>query len=86
MPIARSKRNAVDSGDDDCQAEKHRTLAPVIMADGNRPLKKTWEMMELKDRKGLLAKFRVSPLSHLSCAPPNVYYSHFEVSRTARNG
>ena len=70
MPIAASKRNAVDSGDDDyCQAKKRRTLAPVAMADGIRPLKKTWEMSELKDRKGLLAKFRVSPLS---CAPPNI--------------
>ena len=71
MPIAGSKRNAVDSGDDDHQAKKRRTIAPVIMADGNRPLKATWEMTELKDRKGLLPKFRVSPLS---CAPPNVYY------------
>ena len=85
MPIARSKQNAIDSGNDDCQAKKHRMLAPVLMADGNRPLKKTWEMTELKDHKGMLAKFQVSPLSHLSCTPPNVYYSHFEVSRTARN-
>ena len=58
MPIAASKHNAVDSGDDNyCQVKKCRMLPPVAMADGNRPLKKTWEMLELKDCKGLLAKF-----------------------------
>jgi len=35
----------------------------VAVADGSVPLQKTWEMTALNDRKGLLAKFQVSPLS-----------------------
>ena len=63
-PTAGSKHKAEDSGADDrdSQAKKQRIITPVAMADGNLPLKKTWEMTELNNRKGLLAKFQVSPI------------------------
>ena len=60
VPTARSKRKADDLGcadDNNHQAKRQRPLAPVAMVDGNIPLKKTWEMMELSNRKGLLTKF-----------------------------
>lgn len=71
LPTAGSKRNADDLGDNDRQPKRQRTLAPVAMADGNLPLKKTWEMTELKNRRGLLAKFRVGPLD-LSYCPMSI--------------
>ncbi len=63
MSIDGSKRKAdEDLGDDHRLAKRKRTL-PVATADGHLPLKKTWEMTELSNRRGLLAKFRVRPLS-----------------------
>ena len=71
VPTAGSKHKADDlgMGDNDHQAKWQRTLTPVAMSDGNLPLKKTWEMTELKNRRGLLAKFRVGPLS---CHPMSI--------------
>ena len=62
VPSARLKRKSNDSADNNDQAnndqaKRQRTIIPVATADGNVPLKKTWEMTELKDRKGLLSKF-----------------------------
>ena len=61
-PTARSKCKADELGDEDRQAKQQRSLAPVAMADGHRPLKKTWDSSALKNRRGLLAKFQVGPL------------------------
>jgi len=60
VPTAGPKHKADDlgcKGDNDHQAKQQRTGAPVVMTDGNVPLKKTWEMTELNNCKGLLAKF-----------------------------
>ena len=69
-------------GDNNHQAKRQRSLAPVAVAGGSVLLQKTWEMTALNDRKGVLAKFRVSPPScclisiltlkcnHLSCRGP----------------
>ena len=63
-PTAGSKHKADDLGNNDHQAKWQRPLAPVAMADGNLPLKKTWELTELNNQRGLLAKFRVGPQSY----------------------
>ena len=69
VPTARSKHKADELGDKDCQAKWQRSLAPVAMADGHLPLKKTWDLSVLKNRRGLLAKFRVGPLP---CCPMSI--------------
>jgi len=63
VPTAGSKRKADNSVDDDHQEKRRKKIVPVPMVDGNLPLKATWNMTDLKDRKGLLDKFRVCPLS-----------------------
>ena len=68
-PTDGSKHKADDLGDDNHQAKWQRRLPPVAMADGNLPLKKTWEMTELNNCRGLLAKFQVGPLS---CHPMSI--------------
>ena len=75
VPTARSaKRKASDLSDGDHQVDAHQAkqqskLAPVAMAEGNVPLKKTWDLTALKERRGLLSKFRVGPLS---CHPMSI--------------
>ena len=64
-PTGMSEREGDNSGladDNEHQAKWCRTNAPVAIAKGNVPLQKTWEMMELRNHKGLL-KFRVGPLA-----------------------
>ena len=77
-PTAGSKRKANDSGDNHHESKRQRTVTttPVAMADGNLPLKKTWELMGLKDNLGLLTKFRVRrlpcyPMSMLTLKGPH---------------
>ena len=65
-PAAGSKQKANDLGP--IGNNNHNTKHPkmikcVEIVYSNVPLKKTWEMMELANHPGLLAKFQVSPLS-----------------------
>ena len=62
-PTGMSKRKGDESGltdDNEHQAKRRWTNAPVAIAKGNVPLQKTWEMTDLS--KGLL-KFQVGPLA-----------------------
>ena len=61
--------------DNEHQAKRRRTNAPLAIAKGNVPLQKTWEMTELS--KGLLLKFRVGPLalSWVACLTNQCLYS-----------
>jgi len=72
MPIAEPKRKAglkrkaedLDcTGDNDHQAKQQKSLAPVALVKGNIRLKNTWDLTELANRRELLPKFQVSPLS-----------------------
>ena len=58
--------------DNEHQAKRRRTNAPVAISKGNVPLQKTWEMS-----KGLLFKFRVGPLalSWVACLTNQCLYS-----------
>ena len=81
-PTARSKHKADNSGHvsdnkcacgHHCQAKWQKTTNPVATANGNIPLKRTWDMTDLKNCPEVFAQFQVHPLFH------HVYlYTHIE--------